>query len=71
MPKKFMVTVDPRWCKGCGLCLAVCPTKVFDFDEGLKSVPTRMEDCIGCKQCENICPDLAITVEGSADNAKS
>jgi 2-oxoglutarate ferredoxin oxidoreductase subunit delta len=21
-----------------------------------------MEDCIGCRQCENICPDLAITI---------
>lgn len=49
--------------------MAVCPKKVFDFDDNLKSDPTRIQDCIGCKQCENICPDLAITVEERGDNA--
>ncbi|MDO9508101.1 MAG: 4Fe-4S binding protein [Thermovirgaceae bacterium] len=69
MPKIFSVVVNSHWCKGCGLCMAVCPKKVFDFDENLKSTPTRVQDCIGCKQCENICPDLAITVEERGDNA--
>ncbi|HPD98291.1 MAG TPA: 4Fe-4S binding protein [Synergistales bacterium] len=70
MPKRFNVEVNSAWCKGCGLCMAVCPKKVFDFDGNLKSTPSRVQDCIGCKQCENICPDLAITVEGSGEDAQ-
>jgi len=49
--------------------MAVCPKKVFDFDENLKSTPARALDCIGGKQCENIFPDMAITVEERVDNA--
>jgi 2-oxoglutarate ferredoxin oxidoreductase subunit delta len=37
---------------------------VLELDEVRgKSVPARQDDCIGCRQCENICPDLAITVK--------
>jgi len=59
----FSVFVDTRLCKSCGLCVMVCPKKVFELraPDG-KSVPVREEDCIGCTQCFNICPDFAITV---------
>jgi len=62
LPSKFKVTINKAWCKGCELCVAVCPKNVLELDENLKSEPVRMEDCIGCRQCENICPDLAITI---------
>lgn len=59
----FSVSVDTRLCKACGLCIMVCPKKVFELraPDG-KSVPVREEECIGCTQCFNICPDFAITV---------
>lgn len=72
LPKKFDVLVNNSWCKGCWLCVNICPKKVLDPDEVRgKSVPARVEDCIGCRQCENICPDLAITVneKGEGNNA--
>jgi 2-oxoglutarate ferredoxin oxidoreductase subunit delta len=62
LSSKFKVTINKTWCKGCGLCVAVCPKNVLELDENIKSDPLRPEDCIGCRQCENICPDLAITV---------
>lgn len=60
---KFTVSINEGWCKGCGLCIAICPKKVLEFNERVKSEPVRMDDCIGCHQCENICPDLAVTVK--------
>jgi len=60
---KFTVSINEEWCKGCGLCIAICPKKVLEFNERVKSEPVRMDDCIGCHQCENICPDLAVTVK--------
>ncbi|MDR1741855.1 MAG: 4Fe-4S dicluster domain-containing protein [Synergistaceae bacterium] len=68
MAKKFHVSVNSAWCKGCGLCVGVCPKSVLALNERLKSEPARMDDCIGCRQCENICPDLAITVKEEGEN---
>ncbi len=63
MAKRFSVTVKKEWCKSCGLCISICPKKVLAFDDRMKAHPERMDDCIGCRQCELFCPDLAITVE--------
>ena len=63
MAKKFNIEIVEKWCKGCGLCIAICPKKVLELNDQVKCVAVRPEDCIGCRQCENICPDLAITVK--------
>ncbi len=70
MPKKFEVLVNNSWCKGCALCIHICPKKVLELDEvRVKSAVIKPDDCIGCRQCENICPDLAITVKEEAKDA--
>jgi 2-oxoglutarate ferredoxin oxidoreductase subunit delta len=69
LAKKFSVIVNEPWCKGCGLCIAICPKTVLELNDKVKCVPARVEDCIGCKQCENICPDLAITVKECENDA--
>jgi 2-oxoglutarate ferredoxin oxidoreductase subunit delta len=35
---------------------------VLELNQQIKSEPVRVENCIGCHQCDNICPDFAITV---------
>lgn len=60
--KNFDITVNGAWCKGCALCVGVCPKSVLALSDRLKSEAVNKENCIGCRQCENICPDLAITV---------
>lgn len=57
-------------CKGCGLCVTVCPKSIVALDkERLNSKGynpagvTEIEKCIGCAFCAMICPDCAIEVK--------
>ncbi len=55
MPPK----VDIGKCEGCGNCVAVCPTGVFEMGEG-KSKVVHPEACTNCMQCVENCPQQAI-----------
>ena len=64
------ITVDRRYCKGCGLCVTVCPRDVVALDPDTITDkgyhPAMLTDesrCTGCAACAVICPDVAITVE--------
>ena len=66
------VTLYQELCKGveeCGICIEVCPKKLFFPSEGLNRKgykPPRVENPETCTQCQNCmvyCPDLAIAVE--------
>lgn len=63
MAKSYTIEIEEKWCKGCGLCAAICPKKVLELNDQAKCVAVHQDDCIGCRQCENICPDFAITVK--------
>lgn len=62
--------IDETVCKGCGLCVAVCPKKILQLcqerinPKGYNPAELMDRDaCIGCAICATICPDSAITVE--------
>ncbi|MCL2065285.1 MAG: ferredoxin family protein [Candidatus Cloacimonetes bacterium] len=63
------MTVNPNYCKGCGLCVSVCPKKIIKFSVKINAKGynyAEVEDqsaCIACKMCYQICPDVAITIE--------
>jgi len=66
-PAAPRVVIDTEGCKGCGLCIAVCPPAVL----GLGALNTRgyaaavlLDNgrCTSCTACALICPDAAITV---------
>jgi 2-oxoglutarate ferredoxin oxidoreductase subunit delta len=67
---KGRIVVDDVLCKGCGLCITVCPKDVIRLQMGELTPkgyhPARLEDpegqCTGCAICSVICPDGAITV---------
>ncbi len=68
--KLLEIMINRDWCKGCGICVQFCPTKVLELDEREKAAAVRPEDCICCRMCELRCPDLAIEVrteEGDKD----
>jgi 2-oxoglutarate ferredoxin oxidoreductase subunit delta len=62
------VTVNKEKCKGCLLCIGVCPKGVLV--EGVElnkkgALPVAVKDgvaCAGCKFCALICPDCAIEI---------
>ncbi|THB68623.1 MAG: 4Fe-4S dicluster domain-containing protein [Desulfovibrio sp.] len=63
--KKGLTTVAiyPDWCKGCGLCAAFCPKKVFEMDPVAgKARVVNEEECVNCGFCELHCPDFAIVL---------
>lgn len=63
------ITFNKLRCKGCELCISVCPKKLLkQADEinslGFKPVEiTDPEQCIGCASCAVICPDAVISIE--------
>jgi 2-oxoglutarate ferredoxin oxidoreductase subunit delta len=66
--KTFRIEVDKRRCKGCGICVALCPKNVLELKmPELKCEAARIKDCIGCLMCEMHCPDFAIVCEPGKD----
>jgi len=63
---KATIEVIERYCKGCSICVAFCPTKVLEMD-GFVAKVVRPEDCIACSQCELRCPDFAIKMHPVTD----
>ena len=64
-----MVVIDEDRCKGCGLCVSVCPSEILQLADGRFNAKgyrpievTDMDACIGCAQCATICPDFVFTV---------
>ncbi|NLY54130.1 MAG: 4Fe-4S dicluster domain-containing protein [Firmicutes bacterium] len=71
MGRKFTVSIKSKWCKKCGICAAFCPRKVFTFKAGNVPEITSEEQCIGCNQCVDRCPDFAVTVRGKKNESDS
>ncbi|HOG00392.1 MAG: 2-oxoglutarate-acceptor oxidoreductase subunit OorD [Firmicutes bacterium ADurb.Bin248] len=63
------VSFDRNRCKGCELCVAVCPKHIIALDAATNvkgyhpATVERMEECTACASCARMCPDSVITVE--------
>jgi 2-oxoglutarate ferredoxin oxidoreductase subunit delta len=72
--KRGRITIDSELCKGCALCVSVCPHELITISEGLNQKgyypaefteeDKKAEDrkCNGCATCATICPDVVIEV---------
>jgi ferredoxin len=53
--------INEKACRGCRLCVDVCPTECFLFDEeNEKAQVDKIGNCIACLSCTYICPSGAI-----------
>ncbi len=72
---KGRIEIDKERCKGCGLCITVCPKKQIEISEDLNTkgyYPARFKEedvqdreiikCTACSLCAITCPDVAIEV---------
>lgn len=68
----YKLVIDVDRCKGCGLCVTVCPKKVLEISDKVNkkgyfpAYQARPDDCIFCKACCLMCPDVAITITETA-----
>lgn len=61
--------INEEACKGCGLCVEVCPKKILALHKeklnakGYHPIAiTDDEACISCASCARMCPDVVFTV---------
>ena len=68
------IIINPERCKGCGLCLTVCPKECIRMSDqadlrGIRlAILTDDQGCTGCTLCAVICPDVAIDVYKKIDS---
>ncbi len=62
------IVINQSRCKGCGLCVDVCPQNLISLSERMNKkgvypvFSDRPELCTGCRLCVTVCPDCAITI---------
>lgn len=59
------ILLHEKACRGCEMCVDVCPTRVFEFDQERRlPVVKHGADCIACLSCSYLCPSGALRHEG-------
>jgi indolepyruvate ferredoxin oxidoreductase beta subunit len=61
-PKTVQFDITTEWCKGCDICVKMCPERCLRLNEELVAELTDAQACTGCRICEWLCPDFAIRV---------
>jgi len=61
------LVIDIQKCKGCRVCVPVCPNGVIELSsqvnkKGYNYLEMTNDLCIGCTNCAVVCPDGVITV---------
>lgn len=69
------IEIDDSECKGCGVCVDICPRNVFELQENSKkdtdektSIPTSEEACIMCLVCIEACDRDCISISDSSSD---
>ena len=73
---KVKIKFETQECKGCGLCVDVCPKHIIKMSEifnqmGHRYAEVSDEDkCTGCGLCFQMCPDLVIEIEEGTEQRR-
>ena len=68
MAKRFSLKFEGERCKGCELCVSVCPKHILELSGTINSKGyhvasvTDISECIGCQSCAVMCPDCVIEI---------
>lgn len=58
----YVITIDNEKCQGCGECVQICPSEVYQLEDG-HAVAVNAAECGGCQSCVSVCQSEAIKVE--------
>lgn len=64
------LTIDKERCKGCDLCVSVCPSGLLTMSKDLNKKGARYvtltapDKCTGCGLCYTVCPECCIEITG-------
>jgi len=56
------VEITADWCKGCDICVKMCPERCLRLNDKLIAELALPDLCTGCRMCEWLCPDFAISI---------
>ncbi len=56
------IEITRAWCKGCNICVAVCPERILSIDSHEIAVISDQDRCTACGLCARLCPDMAIDI---------
>lgn len=69
------VRIDVESCKGCELCIPVCPPRVLEMSKEVNGIgfrfPILLDGCTGCELCAEICPDYCFEVYRAVKPARA
>jgi indolepyruvate ferredoxin oxidoreductase beta subunit len=60
--ERARLEITAAWCKGCDICVKVCPERCLVLDARQVVELADPAACTGCRVCEWLCPDFAIRV---------
>ena len=64
LERKYQVMFKGNSCTDCGACVSVCPVGIHSINQEGKHVINRDIDCVGCRKCEDVCTEAALSIVG-------
>ncbi|MDH5410758.1 MAG: 2-oxoacid:acceptor oxidoreductase family protein, partial [Alphaproteobacteria bacterium] len=55
-PKSVQFEITDEWCKGCDICVKMCPERCLRLNDEQIAELANPEACTGCRICEWLCP---------------
>jgi len=77
MATKGLVKFRKDKCKGCELCITVCPKKIIASETSVNAMgyhpvgQAEPDKCVGCANCAIMCPDGVISVYKTSQEGQS